>query len=94
MLYIQFKIPPYSPDINIIENIWASMKKYVRKESCSTVEEIKTRIVDFFDNKLEGKNCKNILKLFYIILLEKKVIGLKRKLNGSVGILKYKLKLD
>jgi transposase len=74
MLYIQLKIPPYGPDINIIENIWASMKKYVRKESCSKDEEIKTRIVDFFDNKLE---C----KLFYIILLEKKVIGLICKLT-------------
>jgi transposase len=61
MLYIQLEIPPYSLDINIIENIWASMKKYVRKESCSTIEEIKTRIVDFFDNKLE---CKKLRKTF------------------------------
>jgi transposase len=65
MLYIQLKIPPYSPDINIIENIWASMKKYVRKESCSKDEEIKTRIVDFFDNKLE---CKNFVKHFKTVL--------------------------
>ena len=28
-------LPPYSPDKNTIEHLWANMKKYIRKKSAS-----------------------------------------------------------
>jgi transposase len=32
--------PPYSPDLNPIENLWADLKKRVEKHNCTTVEEL------------------------------------------------------
>ena len=37
--------PPYSPDLNPIENIWAYLKKQVEKENATAVEELKEAVV-------------------------------------------------
>ena len=31
------KLPPYSPDINIIELVWADLKRYLRKKCLKTL---------------------------------------------------------
>lgn len=36
--------PPYSPDMNPIENIWAIMKKQVRQNNPGTLDELKEQI--------------------------------------------------
>ena len=38
--------PPYSPDLNIIEVIWAKMKKRVQSASPASVEQLKKVIID------------------------------------------------
>ena len=42
--------PPYSPDLNIIETIWAIMKQRVQAQNPSTIEELKNIIQDVWDN--------------------------------------------
>ena len=37
--------PPYSPDLNPIENVWAYLKKQVEKENATTVAELKEAVV-------------------------------------------------
>ena len=66
------EIPPHSPDINIIENVWASLKRYVRRKSCSTIEEIQKRISHFFNNILV---CRKYISHFKSVLHCMKKIG-------------------
>ena len=37
-------LPPYSPDLNPIENIWKSVKRFVSEESPPNTEELKETI--------------------------------------------------
>jgi transposase len=46
-LYIKdfiLKWPPYSPDLNPIENLWADLKKRVEKRNANTVEELEAAV--------------------------------------------------
>ena len=54
------KIPPYSPDINVIELVWAKLKKYLRKKLCRTQRELVYRINKFFKYKMSPANCQKI----------------------------------
>jgi len=44
--------PPKSPDLNIIENLWAILKHNIRKEvnNIETIEDLKAVIVKCWDN--------------------------------------------
>ena len=46
-------LPPYSPDLNPIEHVWANLKKYLRKSIAAFVSLLEA-IVSFFKNNY---NC-------------------------------------
>ncbi|MEM9990595.1 MAG: IS630 family transposase [Bacteroidota bacterium] len=45
-LYLQF-IPPYCPELNLIEILWHRMKhQWLKYEHCATLEQLRDRIID------------------------------------------------
>ena len=42
--------PPYSPDLNVIEVIWAIMEMRVEKLCPKTIEELKSIIIDVWNS--------------------------------------------
>ena len=46
------KLPPYSPDINIIELVWAELKRFLRKKLLRNEQEIADRVALFFETQL------------------------------------------
>lgn len=42
--------PPYSPDLNIIETIWAIMKARIEKKSPRTLDDLKKIIIDVWED--------------------------------------------
>jgi transposase len=70
-------MPPYSPDINIIELVWADLKRYIRKKLCETEEQLVYRIHKYFKYKLTVKKCRNfinhltkVLKFIELLILK------------------------
>ena len=39
--------PPYSPDLNVIENFWALLKRYIRKRRPRNIEQLMDFMNDF-----------------------------------------------
>ena len=54
-------MPPYSPDINIIELVWAELKRYLRKKVLKTKQEIANRIQQFYDQVLTVEKCQSYI---------------------------------
>jgi len=53
--------PPYSPDLNCIENMWSLLKDKVAKRSAQTLSELETVIRDIWENDSELKQtCKSL----------------------------------
>jgi transposase len=59
----------YSPDINMIELIWAELKRYVRKKACNTTNELVHRIQKFFQYKLTVRKCRKYIRHLRRVLL-------------------------
>lgn len=57
-IFSQVKLPPYSPDINIIELVWAELKRFLRKKFLKTKQEIADRVQKFFDENLTVDKCR------------------------------------
>lgn len=55
------KLPPYSPDINIIELVWAELKRFLRKKLLKNNQEIANRVKLFFDTELTVEKCRNYI---------------------------------
>ncbi len=55
------KLPPYSPDINIIELVWAELKRFLRKKLLRNEQEIADRVALFFETKLTIDKCRNYI---------------------------------
>jgi transposase len=50
-------LPPFSPDINIIELVWADMKRFLRKKKLKTRQEVADRVKLFFERHLTVEKC-------------------------------------
>lgn len=54
--------PPYSPDLNCIENIWSILKRKVAKVSCSTLDELANIIKSVWEHDDEiSSACKPLV---------------------------------
>jgi hypothetical protein len=51
------KWPPYSPDLNVIENMWAYMKAKLRRESICTKEQLRTRALQIWNSDESKALC-------------------------------------
>ena len=53
--------PPYSPDLNPIENVWALLKSEVRKRPTSSLQELMDVTLDIWNNDVHIKEaCKSV----------------------------------
>jgi transposase len=52
--------PPYSPDLNPIENLWADLKKRVEKHNCRTAEELEIAVKEEWE-KTDKDLCKKLV---------------------------------
>jgi len=52
-------LPPYSPELNPIEFIWAKIKSFLKKTTISDTEQLFQSIADAFSmiTPNEAKNC-------------------------------------
>ncbi len=75
------RLPPYSPDLNIIELVWHDLKHYVRLKPCFTYYEAKHRVKKFFRYKLTPNKLFNYVNHFVNALAE--VIRLKGEMYES-----------
>jgi transposase len=55
------RAPPYSPDLNPIEEVWAVMKKIVLKKRCQTWEELQEAVNQFVRRKLIPEPCQKYI---------------------------------
>jgi hypothetical protein len=55
-------LPPYSPDINVIECVWADLKRFLRKKLLRTKQEVADRIALFFEQELTAEKCQNYIR--------------------------------
>jgi len=60
------RIPPYSPELNHSEKIWAYIKQFYKNKVFGTIENVKEWLFDFIKNKLPADTIKSITnhKLF------------------------------
>ena len=49
------KWPPYSPDLNPIDNLWAILKRKVAKRRASSLDELQEAIIDIWYTMLAIK---------------------------------------
>ena len=66
--------PPYSPDLNPIEWVWADLKRYVRKARCTCENDVMMAVKEI-QNKMTPEYCQryiNKLKKVVQIVLQKK----------------------
>ena len=52
--------PPLSPDLNPIENVWALLKRRIRKIRPQTIRELETAILDSWSAVVTRKLCKRL----------------------------------
>ena len=53
------QFPPYSPDLNPIENLWATMARAVEQHQCDTVEQLQDIIAEEWD-KLDVEQLRTL----------------------------------
>jgi len=56
------KIPPYSPELNPSEKIWAYIKQYYKNNVFKTLDNVKKWLYDFVKNNLDKELVKSITK--------------------------------
>ena len=63
-----FKTPPESPDLNVIENVWSSMKRYVSKEHPRTQDALVATIIRFWNSHLTVEQCNRYINHIYRVI--------------------------
>lgn len=53
--------PPYSPDLNPIENLWATLAREVEQKQCDTMEELQEEIVAVWD-KADKEHMRELVR--------------------------------
>jgi transposase len=51
------KWPPYSPDLNVIENLWAYIKMKVRRENIASKENLRVRVLETWQSQELKELC-------------------------------------
>jgi transposase len=64
------KLPAYSPDINVIELLWADLKNYMRKKPCHTANAVRRRVFKFFRYKITAQLLEKLFRHFEEVLDE------------------------
>ncbi|MCT4603669.1 MAG: transposase, partial [Marinifilum sp.] len=54
------RIPPYSPELNPSEKMWAYIKKYYKNLFFETIQDVKQWLADFVNNKIDEQIVKSI----------------------------------
>lgn len=56
-----FETPPQSPDLNIIENIWGTLKKEIRKHKIRNKNDLKQALLQEWD-KISPQYCEKLVR--------------------------------
>ena len=75
-----FKSPPESPDLNPIENVWATMKRSVGRDGPMTQDELSASILKFWKSHLSVEQCNRYIDHVYRVIPA--VISAKGKYSG------------
>ena len=75
-----FKTPAESPDLNPIENVWATLKHYVAKDMPRTQQDLVDSIVKFWNSHLTVEQCNRYIDHVYNVI--PKVIHAKGGFSG------------
>jgi transposase len=54
------RIPPYSPELNPSEKIWAYIKQYYKNKMFNSLNEVKLWLAEFVNNKINNHVVKSI----------------------------------
>jgi hypothetical protein len=73
------KWPPYSPDLNPIENLWANLKKRVERHTANTVQELEHAV------KTEWANTDTTLCRKLVNSMPDRIARLKEYRGGPTG---------
>jgi transposase len=65
----QIRSPLLSPDLNPIEWVWSDLKRDVRKQSFSNLDEIRQAITEFHD-RMDPEYCQAFIKRLYKVLMQ------------------------
>ncbi|CAF1064095.1 unnamed protein product [Brachionus calyciflorus] len=83
------KLPPYSPDINVIELVWSELKNYVKKKFCSNIDELRARVQRFFRTKFTLEKCRAyVMRVKEVQCISLKVSNNQEK-NPGEDVAKY-----
>jgi transposase len=57
--YRSIYLPPYSPELNPIENFWSTMKSYVKRTKFNGTDDLKMRVAEA-SNEIRPSTLRNI----------------------------------
>ena len=63
-----FKTPAESPDLNVIENVWAAMKSYTGNEAPRTQDALVATLLRFWNSHLNPAQCNRYINHIYKVI--------------------------